>query len=133
MISSIRPLCKKSVNFVETFCAVSRRLQVFGSLMDEEGFWVYGAPDRNFGAPATASGNMRLTESYSDTNVIHFCPVTGTGMDSGGAAAVVAIAGRMMYNSLFDGAATCHCISYGCLASAPLSNLDVAGGRICWQ
>ena len=38
MISSRRPLCKQSGNFIAPFCTVSLQLQVFGSFMDKEGF-----------------------------------------------------------------------------------------------
>ena len=34
---------------------------MFGSLLDEEGFWVYISLDRTFGAPDMASGDLRVT------------------------------------------------------------------------
>ena len=48
--------------------AVSQRLQVFISFMDEEGFGVFGAPDRTFGAPGMVSVDLRLTDSAATTS-----------------------------------------------------------------
>ena len=38
MISSIRPLCKQSGNFLDPFSMVTLKLQAFGGFMDEGGF-----------------------------------------------------------------------------------------------
>ena len=72
MISSIRPLCKYLGNFIAPFNAVSKRLQVFGSLTDEEYVWVYGALDRTVGAPGMESSDLRPTDSDFATSGIHF-------------------------------------------------------------
>ena len=99
--------------------------------MDEEGFWVYGAPDGTFGAPNMVSGDMRLTFSANATAGSHFCPSPGHVMDYGGGYADIAISGWIMRHTFFDGAAPCNCVSYGCLAAAPPGHLDAMGGRVC--
>ena len=76
-----------------------------------------------------APGDLGLTECAAATIGCHFRP--GPGMDFGGAAAAVAIAGQMMRHPLFDGAALCHCVSSGCLAAAPPGHLAAVRGRIC--
>ena len=81
--------------------------------MDKEGFGVYGAPDRTFTASNMASGDLRLTDSAADTAGSHFSSCPGPGMDYGDAAADAAIYVQMMHHPLFDGDATCHCVSSG--------------------
>ena len=66
-----------------------------------------------------ASGDMILTDSASVTNVSHFCPCYGPGMDSLGADSAIAIYVWILCHPLFDGAATCHCVYSGCLDAAP--------------
>ena len=100
--------------------------------MDEEGFWVYGAPDRNFGDPDMTYGDTRLTDSTAATAGSNFCtgPGPGPGMDHGGTSAAVAISVRIINHPLFDAAATCHCVSSGFLGTAPPNQLYGVGGII---
>ena len=81
--------------------------------MDEEGFWVYGALYRTFGAPDMASCDLILNESHATNGGSHFCPCICPGMDSGGAATAIGIAGGMMHHTLFDVADPFLCISSG--------------------
>ena len=108
---------------------------MFESLTEKEGFGVYGAPNRMFGALDMASGDLKLTDSAAATAVSHVRPGPGTGpgpgMDSSGDADFVVISGQMMHNILFDGAATCTCVSSGCLSDAQPGHLYVVVGRIC--
>ena len=86
-----------------------------------------------FGAPDMASVDMRLTNSSAATSGSHFRPRLGPGMDSGGAAAVVSISGKMMCHPLFDGASPCHYMSYCFLDAAPPGHFYVVVGIICWK
>ena len=101
--------------------------------MDEEGFWVYCALDKTFGDPDLASGDLILTDSDTATTGSQFFPCPGPGIDSGGAAASIEIADKIMCHPLFGGSDTCHWVSYSCSGATLPGNLDVVGGSICWQ
>ena len=95
--------------------------------MNKEGFGVYGATNRSFGVTNMSSGDFRLTDSIDTTSGIHLHPHPGPLMDSGGAAADISIDGRMMCHPLFGCTASCHCVSYGCLADASTGHLTAVG------
>ena len=90
-------------------CAFSCGIPTIASVWNFEGrrsFWVYGDPDRNFGAPYMVFGDIRPTDSDSATSGIHFFPHPVTGMDSVSADAI--FSGHMMCHHLFDGAYPYH-------------------------
>ena len=101
--------------------------------MDKEAFGFCGAPDRTFGAPDMASGDLRLTESSDTTIESSFCPLPGPGMYYVGAAAAIVIAGWMVCHPFFDGAAPFHFVSSCFLDSVLPGHLSAVGGSIYWQ
>ena len=96
--------------------------------MEKECFGVYCAPYRTFSAPDMSYGDLRLTDSASTTAGIHFRPLPGPTMYSGGADSAVAIYVHMMCNHFFSSGAPCHCIYSGFFAAAPPGHLDALVG-----